>query len=292
MSETVTWIDPAGASTTLNGGSGMFVPWDVSGRFAPPARFDEEGIPEGDGSRLRAVRHETRDFSLPVWVQAADQGSLRTAVRSLVTSMNPKRGDGIIRVTSPLGDQREIVCRVVAGLEGAERIGDTTGIWAQLFPLIFRANDPYWQDISDTVSGPWTVGSSPGSFFTLFPVRLSSSEVFSQMTVFNAGDEDAWPVWTITGPGLNPKLKNLTTGKTLDLVSYTIDAGEVVTIDTRPTGLNRKTVTSSTDGNLYGLVTGALWPFAPGSNSVSIEMGGGTAASSVQVARRHRYLAA
>jgi hypothetical protein len=294
MAETIVWVDPDGVSTTLHGGSGMFAAWNVSGRFSPPTRFEEEGIPEGDGSRLRAVHHGPNDIVLPVWVQAATDAALRTSVRALVSSMNPKRGDGILRITSPLGDQREVVCRVVTGLEGAERIGDTTGDAAQLLPLVFRAHDPYWQDTSDTVSGPWTVGSSPGSFFPLFPLRLASSEVFAQVTVVNTGDEDAWPVWTVTGPGANPKLKNLTTGKTLDLASYTIAAGEVVTIDTRPTGANRKTVQSSTTGNLYSKLTAvsALWSFVRGSNSVSIEMGSATSASSVQVARRHRYLAA
>lgn len=286
------WVDPDGVSTTLHGGAGVFAVWNVSGRFSPPAEFEEEGIPEGDGARLLAVHHGPNDIVLPVWLQAATQAELRTSVRALVSSMNPKRGDGTLRITSPLGDQREVVCRVVTGLEGAERIGDTTGDAAQMLPLVFRAHDPYWQDAADTMSGPWTVGSSPGSFFPMFPVRLASSEVFAQVTVVNSGDEDAWPVWTITGPGLNPKLVNLTTGKTLNLASYTIAAGEVVTIDTRPTGASRKTVTSSTAGNLYSKVTGALWPFVRGSNSVSIEMGGGTAASSVQVARRNRYLAA
>lgn len=293
MTETIEWIDPDGTTTTLHGGADMFVAWNVSGRFSPSARFEEEGIPEGDGARLRAVHHDARDFGLPVWVRAGDEATLRTAIRSLVSAMNPVRGDGRIRVTSPLGDQREIVCRVAAGLEGAERIGDSSGVWAQLFPLVFRAHEPYWQDTTDTTSGPWLLASSPGSFFPLFPIRLSSSEVFAQVTLTNAGDVESWPVWVITGPGANPKLRNLTTGKDLELPAYTIAAGEVVTIDTRPTGSTRKTVTSSTGGNLYRLLSGtsALWPLARGTNSVAIEMGGATSASSVQVSRRHRYLA-
>lgn len=283
----MTWIDPDGAETTL------LVDWDVTGRFSPPTRFEEEGIPEQDGMRLRAVHHGARDFVLPLWIEGASESDLRTKMRSLVSSMNPLRGDGRIRVTSPIGDQREIVCRAASGLEMGERIGDTSGPEVQKAAVVFRAWEPYWQDAADVVSGPWTVGGSPGSFFPIFPLRLASSEVFASVTVVNTGDVDAWPVWTITGPGANPRIRNLTTGKDFYLPAYTIQPGEVVTIDTRPTGATRKTVTSNTVGNLYGRLSGttALWPFARGSNSVQIEMGSATTATAIQVSRRHRYLA-
>lgn len=287
MAETVTWIDPDGIETILA------VEWDVAGRFSPPTRFEEEGIPDQDGMRLRAVHHDARDFVLPLWIEGSSEADLRTKMRNLVSSMNPLRGDGRIRVTSPVGDQREIVCRAASGLEMGERLNETSGPEVQRAAVVFRAWEPYWQESTDSVSGPWTVGGSPGSFFPIFPLRLASSEVFASVSVVNSGDVDAWPVWTITGPGANPRLRNLTTGKDFYLPLYTIQEGEVVTIDTRPTGSTRKTVTSSTVGNLYGKLSGttALWPFAPGTNAVSIEMGAATSATSIQVARRHRYLA-
>jgi|SRR5688572_315123 len=295
MTDTITWVDPDGATVTLHGGSDMFVVWNVSGRFSPPTRFETDDIPDGDGARLRAVHHGVREFLLPVWVQAATESALRTAIRTLISAMNPVRGDGRIQVTSSLGDQREIVCRVSAGLEGQERIGDSSGVWAQMFPLMFRAHEPYWRDISDTVYGPIVVDAEPGTFFSdqFFPMQLADSEVFASVTVTNSGDVEAWPVWTITGPGESPLLRNLTTGKDLLLADYTIAAGEVVTIDTRPDGPTRKTVVSSTVGSLFGRLSGttSLWPLAPGANAVTIEMAAATDASAVSIARRHRYLA-
>lgn len=286
MSETVTWIDPVGVSTTLNGGVDMFTEWNVTGRFAPPSQFDEEGIPESDGSRLRAVRHETRDFSLPVWVEAPDQGSLRTAVRSLVSALNPKRGDGLIRVTSPLGDQREIVCRVAAGLEGVERIGDTSGVWAQHFPLVFRAHNPYWRAVSD-IGATYTV-DGVSTFFPFFPIRLTNAQVFADASPDNLGDVDAWPVWTLTGPGSTIYLRNLTTGYLLNL-DTALGSGETAVIDTRP---GVKTVTRGDGVNLFGDLSNDsyLWPLAPGVNSVRVEMSGATADSAVGLAFRPHYL--
>lgn len=293
------WIAPDGTQTTLHGPdpylATYFVSWNVAGRFSPPSRFEEEGVPEQDGMRLRSVLFGAREFTLPVWIKGTSDADLRTKVRALVSTMNPKRGDGRIQITSPIGDQREITCRVSSGLDGAEKIGDSSGATAQLFPVTFRAHDPFWQDTADVVAGPWMVGSTPGTFFPFFPLRLSSSEIFAQDTIVNLGDDDAWPVWTITGPGENPKVRNLTTGKSLDLGIYFIVSGEVITIDTRPSGLARRTITSNINGNLYRLLTAssAMWPLIPGSNLISIEMGIASAGvTAVQMARRNRYLAA
>lgn len=289
MSETIVWIDPDGVSTTLHGGTAYFVSWNVSGRFSPQVRIEEEGVPSQDGMRLRELHHEARELTLPVWINSTSETDLRTKLRALTSALNPQRGDGLIRVTSPLGDQREIVCRAVAGLEGSERIGDTTGIYAQLLPIVFRAWEPFWQDASDIVAGPWTVGVAPGSFFPFFPLKLTSSEIFAAVSIDNTGDVEAWPVWTVAGPGSSITFQNLTTGNAL-MLDVTLLAGESATIDTRP---GFKTVTKSDGTNLYPNLsaTSSLWPLQRGVNSVQISMGGSTSATSVTMRRRHKYLA-
>jgi phage-related protein len=280
--ETVEWIDPDGVSTTLE------VEWDVSGRGAPPVRMDEEDVPGQPGSRLRAVRHGARDFALPLWITSDTETNLRTEVRSLIASMDPTRGDGRIRVTGPGGDQREIVCRYQGGLELSETLGDTSGPLLQRAPAMFRAHDPYWADVSPTVT-EWELGQAPGSFFPIFPIRLSSSEVFALDTVTNAGDVDAWPVWTITGPGSGIRMANLTTGKAW---GFTVDlgTGESLTIDTRP---GVKTVIHSSGANWWQYLssTSRLWSLRRGVNSLRIEMGSATAESHVALSRTHKYLA-
>lgn len=283
MAETVTWIDPDGVELELG------VQWDVTGRFSPPTFFDEEGVPGQDGLRLREVRHDARNFVLPLWIEGSSESDLRTQMRSLVSAMNPQRGDGKIRVTSPVGDQREIVCRAASGLEMGERLGDTSGPTVQIAAVVFRAWEPFWQDVSDTVSGPWTVGAAPASFFPFFPMRLTSSEVFADVDITNSGDVDAWPVWTVTGPGSSITFQNLTTGYTL-MLDTTLAVSESVTIDTRP---GVKTVVKSDGTNLYPNLsaTSNLWPLQRGVNAVQISMGGATSATSVTMRRRHKYLA-
>lgn len=276
------WIDPDGVQTTLE------VDWEVSGRGMPPVQFDEEGVPGQPGLRLREVRHAAREFVLPVWIEGVSESAQWTTQRALIASMDPTRGDGIIRVTTVAGDQREIACRYAAGLELKESLGDSTALYAQTCPIVFRAHHPYWRDTADTVT-TWTSGSAPGGFFPFagFP-SLSSSEIFSQDTVVNAGAVDTWPVWTVMGPVTDLTAKNLTTDKLWKL-EVAISIGEVLTVDTR-SGL--ESVTTSFGNNLHPLLTATseLWSLRRGNNTVRVEGSSTDGDTQVQLSRRHYYL--
>lgn len=280
--ELVEWIDPQGVSTPLA------VDWSVTGRFAPPVRFEEESTPGRAGVRLRATRHGAREFILPLWLTAADPAALRTRMRDLVASMDPVRGDGRIRVTAPGGDQREITCRVAGGMDLPERLGETSGPTVQRAAVVFRAHDPYWYAASDSTV-PFAKDTA-ASWFPIFPLRLSASEVFADKTIDNPGDVDAWPVWTVIGPGANVVLRNFTTGKVLSL-SVAL-GGETVTIDTRD---GAKTVLKPDGTNLFAKLsdTSELWPLARGQNAIRVEMSSAVADTSrVQLTFRPRYLSA
>lgn len=281
--EVVQWIDADGASTTLD------VRWDVTGRFAPSPLWEEQRVPNQAGLVLRSVRHDARSFSLLLDMSAASDGALRTAMRDMVARMDPTRGNGIIRVTSPLGDQREIVCRYASGLDMDERLGSTSGLGMQLATVGFRAVDPYWRAVSD-VTQPFTVGSAV-SFFPFFPIRLTASEIAVEANVTNSGDIEARPVWTITGPGSVINFRRLTasTEKVIALTGVTLSAGESIIIDTRQ---GARTVTKSDGTNLYNTLSSSssLWPLLRGVNPIRLEMSGTTAASALQLAFRPRYL--
>lgn len=69
-------------------------------------------------------------------------------------------------------------------------------------------------------------------------------------TPVNNGDHEAWPVFTITGPGVLSSIENTVTGKYI-LFNLTVYAGETVTIDLRP---GHKSITSNGRGNLMPYV--------------------------------------
>lgn len=282
--EPIEWISPGGTTTEL------YVQPGVTGRFAPPVVIHEDEVPGISGSRFREARHGPREFPLPIFVDCATEAIKRATLRTLIREMDPVEGMGKIRVQSPVGDLREINCRVVAGLGLEESKDSAYSGWQKAVPM-FRAFDPYWYDTSDTVA-TFTTGVT-ATFFPIFPIRLSSSEVFVDATVDNVGDLETWPVWEITGPGSTIVLRDLANGYvttlTSDLGGVSLGSGEVVTIDTRP---GAKTVTKSDGTNLwpYLSTSSELWPLRRGSTAIRVEMGGATGASQVRLSYRPRYL--
>lgn len=285
--DVISWVDADGTVTQLNDAADTEVGWEVQGRGMPPIRIRSDEVAEQDGSRLRLVRYGTREVSIPLDVFTASPSALRTAVRTLERLFDPKRGDGSLRVLSPDGSTRDLVCRYVGGLELQEAYEGAFGV--QRTVLVFRAFDPLWRDASTT-----SVTFAPDTataFFPILPLRLSSSEVYSDASIDNSGDAEAWPMWTITGPGDSPVLRNLTTDEVIDLTGLTLGAGESVVIDTAP---GAKTVRSGTGSNLFSSLssTSTLWSLAQGINSVRVELSGVTAATSVVLSYRRRWLGA
>ncbi|OLE27970.1 MAG: hypothetical protein AUG44_08760 [Actinobacteria bacterium 13_1_20CM_3_71_11] len=279
--EVTQWIAPDGSSTTLD------VDWDATGRYMPDVNHEQDEIPGQPGARHRASRHKAHEFTIKLWLSTVDEASLRTSIRQLVYAMDPTRGEGIVRVTSPIGDVREIACYYTAGL-GLEEKPDSSGPTAQAAAVTFRAFDPYWRDTSDT-SNTWAVSTTP-TFFPIFPLRLTSSQIAVDGSVANNGDVATWPVWTITGPGGVIVLRNITTGENIIFSTTTLGIGESISIDTRP-GI--KTVTKSDGTNLWPDLdlTSSLWSLAAGNNAIRLEMSGVDATrSSLQLNYRQRYL--
>lgn len=283
MSEVTQWIDPDGAMYTLD------VDWSVAGRFMPKIEFESDGVPGQPGEFFRFARHGSHEFLCPFDIQGTTEANLRANIRSMIGVMDPVRGRGRIRVTSPIGDQREINCLVASGLELQEILGSNSGPTWQRFPATFLAHDPYWYDVSPTTQ-TFTVDSSGAFFFPFFPLKITTSEIAVDSSVDNTGDVESWPVWTITGPGSVIKLLNYTTGKELYFPSGALAAGQQIIVDTRP---GVKSVVYDDGSNAFSALSGSssLWPLVRGLNTVRLEMTGAVAGqSSLTLLYSRRYL--
>lgn len=289
--QALAWIDASGASTALRKGTDTATQPGITGRFAPPPLFTVERVPLQPGQRFRGIVHGPLTVQVPIALYGPTATAFRASLRTWAHRLDPVRGDGRLRVTGPAGDQRDLVCRYAGGLDAIAE-DDHSDLGHNVSAVLqFAAEQPYWQDASATVQS-WSLLSSLATFFPLFPLRLSGSEVFADATVDNsASDVVAWPVWTITGPGSNPILRNLTTGMVLSL-PVTLLAGESVVIDTRP---SIKTVTKQDGTSLFGSLVfpPQLWSLAPSLNSVRIEMTGAVAGvSAVTLSYARQYLSA
>lgn len=283
MSETFEWIDADSDTTTLR------VERNTQGRFAPPTRFVTDTSPLQPGSLVRSTRHESRRLVVPVIITGDTPSTLRENIRNLNYALDPSRGRGRLRVTAPDATQRFVYAYLEDGMGLEEAINSTVGRTWQRASLQFFCEDPYWLD-ETTTSSTIVYNTTTATFFPFFPLRLSSSTVFGATTINNDGDVETWPRWTITGPGSAIYLKNLTTGKTLNL-DVTLSAGETVTIDTTR-GVS--SVTKNDGTNLFGYLsaTSSLWPLAKGSNSLQLEMSSATASSSIAYSYERRWLSA
>ena len=259
-----------------------------AGAFMPPVRFSEDTIPYSHGMRVKSATFGPRELDLPLYLSGPSEDALRLAIRAFLSKLDPIGDDGRLRVTRPDGTARELYCRYS---RGGELVEDTRnyGITSCRTILTFRAaNDPLWYDTTP-VSLTFVAGTAV-AFFPGTPFLLSPSAIFSSpFDVNNIGDAETWPIITLTGPGSNIVLRNLTSGEKLEfLSSFALTAGQTLTIDTRE---GKRTVTRNDGTKHYDKLTvdSTMWPVYKGINSLQLDMTATTVASSLTLTYFKRY---
>jgi hypothetical protein len=247
------------------------------GDLAPAITLQSER--RGNVLQKTIYRHEDRPLDLPFLFEGDNEDDLRGNVRAILDVL--AAGEGILRITRT-GVARELRNTwYTAGLREKGNGGRTIKT-----VLSFDALDPYWYDPTGqqvTFAG----GVVAGTFFPFFPIVLSPSSVLAEETIVNPGVE-AWPIWTISGPGGTITLENVTTGRKV-VWNGTMADGETLVIDTRPL---YKTVELN-DANAWAYVSyddTDLWPLAAGSNTIRVVMTGTDAGSQALLEYNPRYI--
>lgn len=285
----LSWLDASGAEWPWNDETYYLATEGMTGLTGmPPYALTESRAPLTDGADLRFVLADVREVDIPLLVSASSYGELFAACRALSGALNPKAGPGILRITAPDDTQRDLNCTYSGGFEHDWSAGFSDHISSV---LVFRAHDPYLYDTNATQIGPYFASSAP-AFFPILPIHLGSSSVLTGFSVDNNGDADAYPVWTIHGPGSAITLTNNTTGKSLALTGnggLTLLSTDTLVIDTQA-----RTVLLNGSTSQYSKLSfsSSLWTFARGFNSVSVSITGTGAASYVQGQYKRRWLGA
>lgn len=279
----MTWVDPSGGLTDFNGDAYLFLDGRKGFKSPPPFVTTESQTPLQDGTVDRFTLAAARMLDVPILVKGSNATDFEQVRRVLHNLWNPKSGKGKWRCTTPDGSQREINCKYDSGFDGDEAWGVASPVHMQAVPA-FRAFDPYFYDVNATSFTATNAAGTP--FFPITPVHLSSSSVLGAFSIFNGGDVEAFPVFTITGPGSSPVLTNTTTGKVISS-SIALAGGQVLTIDTQA-----KTVKREDGSNQFSTLsfTSAFWTLAQGQNAITLSMGGTTAASQIVVSYKQRWL--
>jgi hypothetical protein len=282
---TATWTDPLGTVwplTTDDGTVGWFTRPGVGGWGATSYQLTTDPLARG-GDMLRNIRAEPARITWPLHVYGdTHQGfvaNLRTIKRAFTSTVH--RGvPGTLRVTRPNGTSREIDGYYEDGFGGEG--GDEDWLWAN--PVItLMCPDGYWRDIDPVVES--RAYSAGASFLNPYPT-VTSAQILGVTTITNAGDVDAWPDWTITGPASVVTAINNTTGESF-VLSKALAAGETVVVTTM-----QPSVRGPIGENLVNALNwpgAVLWGLVPGDNNVSFSVAGASTGTSIVMSYHPRY---
>jgi hypothetical protein len=209
--------------------------------------------------------------------------NLDAVARAFYNRRNEQPAPGYLRIQRPDGSSRQVAVYTTSGLNTPE-VGISNDT---IYTLTLQTPDPYWSDLIQQTAN-YSISPASG-ILPLLPVFLAGSTVIGTNTVVNGGNAQAWPIWTITGPG-TPTMQNLTTGRKWSM-NTVIQAGHVVQVVTKPG--QQMVVDTTTGANMWdNLVLSSLrdlWSLMAGSNQISIAMSGSTLATSVNLAWTNRW---
>lgn len=288
----LTYIDPDGQAWALTDRSSGVVATACAGISGPPASLTSVLLP-GGGGIPQFYRSATRTIVLGIFVEGATQGEFLARMDAWARAVWNERGGepapGLLVVARPDGTSRQIPVICTDGADQSDDDASKSGLTWSTFALTFTAQDPLWAD-SDSIEVQFGSSSATG-VPPMPPIQLAPATLLGDNTVTNTGDADAYPVWTITGPG-QPTLTNNTTGRSFGL-DVTLSSDEVVVVDTRPT------MQSAVDqdgedrwGDLVKTSPRDLWPLVPGENELNLSMASSGTGSQITLSYTRRWLRA
>lgn len=294
--EKIYWIDALNNKTDLTNYVSISPMQGKSGHFMPVFTLNIINLQMLEGSMVTGVFINPRIFSLPLALVEKNYYKLTDIIRELSSTLNPVLGDGKLQFYHHLLG-KELTCRYVGGLEGSDA---SNFFKSQMAILQFRADDPYFYDIDETVltkhldiSGGTFFkyeATTPGVWDPFFPINLTAGSLFASFSIVNLGDVIAYPVWRIYNAGANLTLKNATTGKDLTIEDSWSD-GDYWEIDTTAT---HKTIKKNGVNAWQYVSTNAykhnLWGLEKGNNNIQIILTATSINTYVTCSYKFRYL--
>ena len=293
----VTYIDPDGGEWDWSDPASRCRVLEVTGIGGPPAAYTDTGL-AGGGSLPRSFEAAKRQIivALHVYDDTSQAGLLELLDELTYALWHDRAGlptPGRLVFSRPDGTSRQIEVFCTSGppqtdsAETRDAYQRDTG-----YALTFESGlDALFSDVNPV--GPLVFGAPPisGGVPPMPPVLLTPSSTLGTSTVRNTGYGDAYPIWTITGPGV-PTLTNVTTQREFSL-NVTLGVGEVITVDTRPT--LQSAIDGSGDDRWGDLVKSSprdLWTLIPGTNVLNLQLASSGAGSRIEMVYRRRWLRA
>lgn len=223
------------------------------------------------GSRFRSSKRTTRYIDLPLIIFGSDAQAIEDKMRRLVRLWNDTYTSPTLRARYEDGSEWTTEIHFAGGADPVFGSEDTDGKTFCKWLVSLAAPDPYFTSTTPVVietikaanSGRGLIKTGGGGLSRL---RLSSSQTIGSVEVNNPGDIDAFPIWTVQGPG-----DSFTATRAIDGASFFFD--EQI-LDTEIITFNAKTklVVDQLGDNRYGDMPGApvLFSVPPGTSTINI----------------------
>jgi hypothetical protein len=165
------------------------------------------------------------------------------------------------------------------------------GTWQKSYQLALVAEDPrIYSFVTNSVQVLAEIlgGSDIGrGYDRTYDIDYGPANPNGQVLATNAGTTLTYPVLTVTGPGTNPSISNLTTGETLYL-NYELAADELLTLDM----LNRTVLLNGTASRYSAVdfIRSDWWGLMPGLNDVRVSFTTHSTGASLRIDWRDAWL--
>lgn len=242
--------------------------------------------PNQDGNTFDFSLLKARNITLNVAVFAADLATLNTYRRSIINIMNPKLS-GTLTYTNGTYTKK-IDVQVERSPYFSEE--DKLDIYQSFFVSLI-ASEPFWNDTDDSFE---VMAISVPKF--KFPLRIIEHFVFAEPGINvvdcnNVGDVETPVTIYFSGPAVNPKVTNETTGEYIK-VNKTLLDGERLIISTK---FGNKSVifdNGSTQTNAFNLIdlNSTFFQLRTGLNTLNYTADTGIETASVRVVWKNKYI--
>ena len=261
----------------------------LAGVGAPDIELYSQKTPFQHGAQFLGYNWQPRKVIVGIYRYPTNRNALYEDHETLLSAIRPDRGEGTLKWVLNDGTVRQLDVYFSGGLKYDTK--DQVAFKHQVDVLELTAFSPFWYNPTTNSTGYVMLTTSDSFFPFLFPFSLSASGISVSSSITNNGQVDAYPTLTITGPGDNPEIFNVTTGKRLSL-TYTIPAGQTIVVDSN---IGEKTViydNGVSETNVIGYLSSdsEFFPVQPGANTIRCSMNNTTASSGVVIAFSDQYL--
>jgi phage-related protein len=234
---------------------------------APTKLITRDGA--SGGTRWRRTRRGARVIVLPITILGDDRQIVEDKLRRLVRLLQDDTTTPRLVAQYPSSEKLYTSFHYSSGADpvyGSDTDGRTYCKWT----LNLLCESPYWTSdkaVSYSI-GPANAGH--GLLPLLSRLQLSSSQTIGTVLVENPGDVDAFPIWTIRGPGDANFTATRNDGAQF-VFEAPLTAEDVITIDTM-----KKTVTDQNGNNRYADLGSSpkLFALPKGDSQVGVVMTG------------------